>query len=387
VYRTVPRRPIGRPGRWPAGSLPRVPEPLTVAIIGNAASLHTRRWARRLADEGHETHLLSEFRPTGPVPGVVWHDILGRRLPHGVGVRRLWRRLHLRRLVRSLDVDLVQTQFIWPYGDWALRTGFRPLVQGAWGSDVLLPRPDRRERIGRIVRAADAVTANSDSLRRAVIGYGVDPARVHLIGWGVDTERYSGRRERSLIDTIFPGRPVVVSPRLHKDLYNLDVLVDAIPLVQREVPDAAFLFMAYGPLTGELQARAHTLGVASSVHFQRFDEADVPLVFAGADVSVSIPSSDTGRPTSLLEAMASGLPLVLSDLPGIRELIDQGDGAELVPLRDPAATASAIARLLRDADLRRAYGERNRRMTVERADAGRETDRCIELYRRLVEQG
>jgi glycosyltransferase involved in cell wall biosynthesis len=85
--------------------------------------------------------------------------------------------------------------------------------------------------------------------------------------------------------------------------------------------------------------------------------------------------------------MASGLPLVLSALPGIRELIDDGDGAEIVPVRDVDATAAAIVRLLEDDDLRRRYGERNRRVAVERADARRETDRCVELYRQLVDAG
>jgi L-malate glycosyltransferase len=363
-----------------------VSRPLTVAIIGNAASIHTTRWARRLAERGHETHLLSEFRLRQPLPGVVWHDILGRRLPHGVGVRRLWRRRALPRLLRSLDVDLVQTQFLWPYGDWAHRTGFQPLVQGAWGSDVLLPRPDRRARIGEILRAGAAVTANSESLRAAVVGYGVDPSRVHVIGWGVDTETFSGKRDRSLVDTIFPGRPVVVSPRLHKDLYNLDVLIDAIPRVHRHVPEAAFLFMGHGALTSALQAHADALAVSDSVRFQRFDEADLPLAFGGAEVSVSIPSSDTGRPSSLLEAMASALPVVLSDLPGIRELVDDRDGAEIVPLRDPEATASAIVKLLSDTDLREHYGARNRRVVAERADARRETERCIELYRLLADE-
>jgi glycosyltransferase involved in cell wall biosynthesis len=176
---------------------------------------------------------------------------------------------------------------------------------------------------------------------------------------------------------------VVISPRLHKALYNLDVLVEAVPLVLRDVPDAAFLFMGDGADTGALGAQAERLGVAGAVHFRNFAEDELPLVFAGGDLSVSIPSSDTGRPTSLLEAMASRLPVVVSDLPAIREMVGEGEGAEVVPLRDPVATAAAITRLLADDALRERYGERNRRVVAERADAQDETRRCVELYRRL----
>jgi glycosyltransferase involved in cell wall biosynthesis len=358
--------------------------PLRIAIVGSARSLHTRRWARRLADRGHETHVYTVWPE--PVEGVAMHDILGRPLPGGIGLRKLWRRRHLRVALEHLDPDVVQTHFLWPSGEWGWETGQRPIVQGAWGSDVLLvpaTSAKRRALAERILGEADAVTVNSEVLALGVAGLGVPRERIHQIGWGVDTATYSGVRDRGLIDTIFPGRPVVASPRLHKGLYNLDVLMEAIPLTQRSVPDAAFLFMAYGPDSDRLREQAERLGVAGSVHFQRFAESDVPRVFAGCDLSVSIPSSDTGRPTSLLEAMASSLPVVVSDLPGIRELIDHGEGAEIVPVRDPEATAAAIVRLLQNAGLRERYGSRNRAVVVERASAAEETAKCLALYRRL----
>jgi glycosyltransferase involved in cell wall biosynthesis len=346
--------------------------------------VHTRRWARRLAEAGQEAHLFTE-RPE-PVEGVAVHDILGRRLPGRVGVRKLWRRWHLRHALRDLDPDVVQTHFLWPYGEWGWRTGRHPIVQGAWGSDVLIiPQrsPEKLRLAQQMLAEADAVTANSDWLADAVVALGAPPERVHRIGWGVDTRRFSGTTDRSLIDTIFPGRRVVVSPRLHKPLYNLDVLVEAVPLVLRDVPDAAFLFMGDGADTELLRAQAERLGVAGAVHFRNFAENELPLVFAGSELSVSIPSSDTGRPTSLLEAMASRLPVVVADLPAIRELVEEGEGAEVVPLRDAAATAAAITRLLADEALRERYGERNRGVVAEQADAQDETRRCVELYRRL----
>jgi L-malate glycosyltransferase len=250
---------------------------------------------------------------------------------------------------------------------------------------LIIPQrsPEKLRLARRMLAEADAVTANSDWLASAVAGVGVQPERIHRIGWGVDTRLFSGTPDRSLIDTIFPGRRVIVSPRLHKALYNLDVLVEAVPLVLRDVPDAAFLFMGDGADTEILRARAERLGVSGAVHFRNFADHELPLVFAGSELSVSIPSSDTGRPTSLLEAMASSLPVVVSDLPAIRELVEAGEGAEVVPMRDPSATAAAIARLLADEGLRERYGDRNRRVVEEHADARDETRRCIELYRQL----
>ncbi len=325
-----------------------------------------------------------------PIPDVEVVDIYGRGIPGRMGVRRLWRQRRLRHLLDDFDPHLVQSFFLWPYGEWAAqRSGVRPVVQGAWGSDVLVipQRSERRRRqIGRMLNEANAVTVNSASLAEAVVGLGAPPTRVHEIGWGVDVERFTGRDDGALAaDLGVAGRPIVVSARNHKPIYNLDVIVQAMPDVLRQVPEAAFLFMGHGPMTDRLRRRMAALGVLEHTRFRRFAEHELPVAFAAASVAVSVPSSDSGRPTSLLEAMASRLPVVLSDVPGIRELVDQGQGAEIVPVRDPAATAAAIVKLLQDPGLREAHGARNRSVVSERANATDETEKCLALYRRLCD--
>jgi L-malate glycosyltransferase len=322
-----------------------------------------------------------------PIPGVEVVDMYGRGIPGGLGVRRLWRQRRLNKLLEDFDPDIVQSFFLWPYGEWARISPVRPVVQGAWGSDVfVIPRRSakRRRQISRIVSEADAVTVNSVSLAEGVVALGANPERVHEIGWGVDAERFTGLDDRGLSDELgIAGRPVVLSTRGHSPIYNLDVLVEAMPEVLRQVPEAAFLFMGHGPLTNQLRARIADLGILDSARFRRFREEELPAAFAVGSLAVSLPSSDSGRPTSLLEAMASRLPVVLSDVPGIRELVDQDEGAEVVPVRDPAATAAAIVRLLKDPVRRQAHGARNRSVVMERASAADETAKCVALYRRL----
>ena len=160
-----------------------MPDQLRVAILGSGRSLHTKRWARRLAERGHEVHIYTVFPE--PVEGVHVHDVLGRRLPKGTGVRMLWRRRHLRRTLHALDPDIVQTQNLWPSGEWAYRAGQRPVVQGVWGSDVLVvPKtdPQKRALAQTLLREADAITVNSDGLKQGVTDLGVPAVEAGLYG-------------------------------------------------------------------------------------------------------------------------------------------------------------------------------------------------------------
>ena len=105
------------------------------------------------------------------------------------------------------------------------------------------------------------------------------------------------------------------------------------------------------------------------------------MLAASGDVVVTIASTDSS-PSSLLEAMASGRPIVGGWCPSIDEWILPGEGAEMVECRDVAAVASAVTRLLRDPALRRAYGERNARVAADRvAESGPALET---VYRELI---
>ncbi len=362
-----------------------MPEPLRIAILGGARSIHTQRWARRLVAHGHTVQVYTLFPDV--IPGVEVVNVYGHAIPGRIGVRRAWRRRKLRSLFAAFDPHLVQSFFLWPYGEWAAQSGVRPVVQGAWGSDVLvIPQRSakRRRQIARMLADADAVTVNSASLAEGVVALGAERARVHEIGWGVDVNLFTGSGGGALGEQLgVAGRPIVVSPRGHKAIYNLDVLVEAMPAVLRQVPDAAFLFMGHGPMTDELRARMGELGVLDHARFRRFSENELPAAFAAASVAVSIPSSDSGRPTSLLEAMASRLPVVLSDVPASASWSIRGRAPSSFRCATPRPRRLQSCGPLQDPARREAYGARNRSVVTERANAADETAKCLALYRRL----
>lgn len=114
--------------------------------------------------------------------------------------------------------------------------------------------------------------------------------------------------------------------------------------------------------------------------------ADVAGEYARAHVAV-LPSYREGLPKSLLEAAACGLPLVATDVPGCREICREGETGLLVPPRDPAALAGALARLAADAELRRRLGANARRAVEEEFAQEIVVARTLTIYERLFETG
>ncbi len=355
--------------------------------IGNVRSIHLLRWARTVAAAGHDVHLASDREPREDDPPASFHSIqslgLATRVPFA---RRAAIAPALGRLAKRLDADVVHAHYLLPYGYWAARSGARPLVVSPWGTDALVHGQQQgRPHAEEAVRAADLVIVNSRALEQASLELGASAEKTRHVFWHVDLDGFAPERADPGLRASL-GWPddalVVLSLRGMRPDMNLDVLVQAFDRVAAEEPRARLLLAgAPGPVQGEIEELVARLGRADRVAFHRVTAGDLPPLVAAADVVVSIANSDS-TPPSLLEAMASRRAVVCAQAASIDEWVGQGNGAEMVPIRDVDATAAAVLGLLRDEDRRRAYGERNERVVHETVgDPGPELDR---LYRELV---
>jgi GalNAc-alpha-(1->4)-GalNAc-alpha-(1->3)-diNAcBac-PP-undecaprenol alpha-1,4-N-acetyl-D-galactosaminyltransferase len=176
------------------------------------------------------------------------------------------------------------------------------------------------------------------------------------------------------------GRPTVVAVGRLVEQKGLDILLSAWASVIRQLPDWKLALVGDGPLASQLQALARELGIEKGVEWLGYVADPFPL-FRGAKLFV-MTSRFEGTPNSLLEAMACGLPSVISNAsPGPCELIGYGESAAglIVPVEDAESTADAIIRLARDHTLRRRLGDAAR----ERARI-HEADTAIEVWLRVL---
>ena len=365
---------------------------LRILGIGDAKSRHFARWARRLAERGHEVHVASgRVNPRGELDGLQVHQFQDLDPLLRVPVLRRFRMVPaLAKLAGRVQPDVVHSHYLLPYGYWTARAALGPLVVSPWGKDAIVdawqsPEAEQRARVAIAPELALAYVVNSQALEDAAVELGADRAKFHRIFWHARIDAYSPEHaDRSRWRALgWPDDAIVcLSLRNFRPYSNLDIVLRAFAKAREEVPELRLFSSAGGGWTrSEFDRLAAELGLEPYMAVQDVPATELPAVNASADLAVTLADVDSS-PASLLETMASGVPLVVGRAPSMEEWIQQGEGGEIVERRDVDAVAAAIVRLARDPELRRRYGERNLREVHARF--GDPTAQLEEVYAATV---
>lgn len=231
----------------------------------------------------------------------------------------------------------------------------------------------------------DAIIAISEGVRKVLLASGIPPSLVQVIPSGIDFSPFEGveprdflRREFSFAaDEYLVG--IVAALEDHK---GHTYLLQASKIVKEQAPKVRFIVVGTGSLKMELDRQTRELGVEDIVFFLGFRE-DVPRILASLDAFV-LSSHHEGMGSSLLDAMASRLPVVATQAGGIPEVVMNNETGLLVPPRDPEALAQAILQLYRDRPLADRLARRGLEVVRRKFSAEAMAEKVIELYQQLA---
>jgi glycosyltransferase involved in cell wall biosynthesis len=337
---------------------------------------HDHRFLAALAKTEHEVSYLrledkGEELESRPIPA-------GIRLIEWWGGRRRLAWHHLprsRREVRAvldrIRPELVHAGPVQGPAFLAALAGFRPLVTMSWGSDLLWKA---RRGLGRwkarlTLARSEVLVCDSESVHQRAVQLGMPAERIVKFPWGVDLDHFSPGPASGLRRELgWENELVVLSTRAWEPLLGIDVLIEGFVRAAAGCPELRLLLLGSGSLETEIKNRLALGGAEHQVHFAgRVDFARLPEMYRAADLYVSASHSD-GSSVSLLEAMACGLPALVSDIPGNREWVEPEVNGWW--FRDNSG--SDLARQLRQAVSRRedlpAIGRNSRRVAETRAD-------------------
>lgn len=303
----------------------------------------------------------------------------------------------LYRLFREVRPDIVHTHNPKPgvYGRLAARAARVPVVVNTVHGLYALPEDPRRKRA--VVYALERIAAwgsdaelvqnpeDIDTLRRI----GIPAGKVHLLGNGVDLARFAppDPAVRAAVRAeLGVGAGTVVCGVVGRLVWEKGYreVFDAARRLRARAPEV--LVVVVGPEDPEkadgVDAGAIEAARADGVRFLGMRE-DVERLYAGMDLYV-LASYREGFPRSAMEAAASGLPVVATDIRGCRQVVDHGRTGLLVPVRDAVALTEAITTIATDADLRRGMERRARDKAVAEFDQTTQIRITLETYARLL---
>jgi len=361
---------------------------MRICFVGWADHVHLERWAGYFADQGFEVTVIS-MSGRGDYPGRVI------QYPLGLARRGLrWKVVKLRYLLWKIKPDVVHVHWA-HFANLVASAWSGPLIVTVWGSEIWRLETDSRdasESLAKGLDAADIVTCDSQDLSVRLKSLRKEGSRnVHVIQWGVNVKNFCpGAPDATLVSELgVSGRPVVFSPRSFRSLYNLESVVSAFASVLSQVPSAVLLMTNYNgdaDYTHAIKKSIDDLGISESVRildampYERMRE-----LYRMSTVTVSVPFSDATS-MSVLEAMSCGSVPIVSDLPAMREWVQDGWNGYLVPPMDPKHLAARIIDVLKHPETGAEWARRNRKFVEEKANQAAHMGYMTDIYRKVLRE-
>jgi glycosyltransferase involved in cell wall biosynthesis len=359
-----------------------------VLYLTQGWTVHDRRFVTGLLDAGHQV----VYRAVGTIPAARAKELeVGGVL--SVGEWRasgpdFWFRLPglvmaVRRLCQETHPDIVHAGPIQRGAFLAAVAGCRPLVSMSWGSDLLF---HARGGVGRWIarwtlRRSDSLLCDCEAVRRESVRLGIDRARIVVFPWGVDLDKFTPGGPGAVRETLgWKESFVLISARAWEPGYGVDLVAEAFAAASSEAADLRLMLLGDGSEKGRVHRRLEAGGALRQTYLPGpIEHKDLPGYFRDADLYVSASRRD-GSSVTMLEAMACGLPALVSDIPPNLEWVDGGSNGWTFRDGDSLSLAAAILQARKSRTRLKEMGAAARRVTEKRADWSKNFPRLQEAY-------
>jgi len=359
---------------------------LKIIYFSLGYSTHDYRFLKAISDGGHEVYFVQlegnqrqvEARPVPEnVNQVIWK---GGREPFR------WSKLFslafdFRRLTREIQPDLIHAGPIQTCAFIAVLSGFRPILTMSWGFDLMddVHKGSVWEFATRYtLKRSSFFTSDANVTKDKAIAYGMNPEKTIVFPWGVDLEHFSPKTEKTKREGF-----ILFCNRSWEMRYGVDVLAKAFVQVAQQHEDARLILLGGGSQGNAIRKIFINGGVMDKVTFGgQISQHDLPHWYHQADLYVS-PSHVDGSSVSLMEALACGLPCLVSDIPANKEWITENENGWLFRDGDANDLAEKILQAMNQREKLPQVGRAGRTVAEKRADWKKNAETLMNVYRKL----
>jgi glycosyltransferase involved in cell wall biosynthesis/O-antigen ligase len=333
--------------------------PTKILIVGNAKSIHIQRWGTSLAQKGLSVHVLSPEAHV--VEGCSVHVIKGASLPvlSPAGMLSFVSRLlQVEKKIKVVDPDLVHIHGAFSFGWFAASCKGSPVITSTWGSDIYRYAGASRLKykvVKSILKRSDVVTVHNRQMADYVEEkFGV--SKCFVLPWGIEDrvfrlEDHKGAANIREALQVPEANKIVLSPRGMTPLYNIEVIIEAIPLVLRFDKHVTFCFVrgaGSAAYEARMMQRALKLKVNDHIRWiKKFQTSEqMADLYRASNIFISIPETDSSALT-IAEGLACGSIPVLKKLITYRCFYETGAVIYTVSDLTPANLAAVVNEALK----------------------------------------
>lgn len=370
---------------------------MRILYFTRAYTVHDAQFLRKLAASPHEIWFLPYLQD----------GCDGWRLPYGVHLVRwphpgtpsdggleTWLESipQFEEILSTVRPDVLHAGPVQPCGFLAALSGFRPFLMMSWGFDILMEAQasDRARWIARYtLRHADMLLCDSRAVReKASELHAFRNDSVVELPWGVDLKAFTPGSPTEIRGARFGWEDafVILSTRNWEPIYGTEALLESFRLAHQSNRRLRLVLAGSGSLSSRVRDFASDPQLRGAIHLAgAVAHEELPRYFRQADLYLSCSVVD-GTSVSLLEAFASGLPVVVSDLPANREWVRPSENGWLAPVGRMQDFARAILEAASEGRRQLdSIGHANRRVAEARADWDTNFQRVLSAYDSLAE--
>lgn len=344
---------------------------MRICFIGNPQIIHLQRWMTYFIDKGHEVHVITP--QPAEVEGAYIHEIslsafydvptyLFYRIRIIGYIFNMVRRYRLikqtKKIIEKINPDVLNAHYLTYYGVFASQLDFHPFLITVWGSDILIDLEkyghERASLMKKALEKADMIHSVSNQMTEQIKNMKIEAEKIITLPEGADLTEFNLNEIEEYPTEIeeLKGNNIVISSRAFEPVYNIELLIKAIPKVIEKRDDIRFLIIGNGSGKQKLIELSEKLDVCNYIKFMgEISHSKIALFYKVSDVYVSTSLSD-GSSVSLHEAMACGVFPVITDIEGNRHWVENGKNGFLVPTDNPYILATSIIKAFEKSDLR-----------------------------------
>lgn len=359
---------------------------MRICFIAGASTIHTVRWVNAMANKGHDVSLITQhkeeinlFESNVDIYELPIKNMLGYYLNYPIA----------KYYIKKIKPDIINTHYASGYGTLSRLINFKPTLLSVWGSDVYsFPYQSKIKRkvLENNLKSATEIASTSYAMKEQTRKF-VSNKKIHITPFGIDLEKFFQDKSVQTSNTINVG----IVKKL-EETYGIEYLIKGFKILLDRVNDLDYELSKILKLTivGGGSQKDYLINLTKKLGIQKSTEfigiiphKEVPSYLNEFDIFCA-PSIIESFGVAVIEASACELPVVVSNVGGLPEVVDNGKTGYVVPPKDSKAIADKLYELVFDESKRKSMGNKGRKKVTELYDWEKNVDKMETIYQDLI---